>query len=195
MSDQTSGAEKTGKGPARGYSWPPFEPGNQVAVGNTAALVHGAYSPRKVGERAELVRQELLTLSPSLADDPESASPLALYCRAVAREELAHEAIEHAAAASSPISPRLLEAASAAARVAKELGDALGIGPRAAAELRQIRASTALTMSVLAREAPLVVEAMVRTLDALGLAERAEEFNQQLAQQLALVAEAENEDQ
>jgi len=35
-------AESKSKGPARGYSWPPFEPGN------TSSLKHGAYSPRQI---------------------------------------------------------------------------------------------------------------------------------------------------
>lgn len=35
--------------PARGYSWPPFEPGNEVAVR------HGAYSPRRVDPLAQQI--------------------------------------------------------------------------------------------------------------------------------------------
>lgn len=181
-----------------GERHPDFEPGN------TAHLRHGAFSSRVVGARAEIVRAELLAQRPDLADDPESASPLALYCRALAREEICHLAIE--AGSISPrlleivrkqfpqflepgnVSPRLVEAASASARVAKELGDALGIGPRAAAELRQIRAQTALTMSELARQAPAVLEAVRRTLAALGLDGRSDEFEQQLAYQLEEVA-------
>jgi hypothetical protein len=186
-----------------GERHPDFEPGN------TAHLRHGAYSVRKVGERAEIVRAELLDLVPSL-DDPESASLVALYARATAREELAHEAIE--AGSLTPhvleiirkqfpqmlqpgnVSPRLLEAASAAARVAKELGDSLGVGPRASAELRQIRAQTALTMSELARQAPMVLEAVRRTLAALGLDGRSDEFEQQLALQLEEVTGDDEED-
>ena len=159
--------QPAGDRPARGYSWPPFE------GGNLAHLRHGAFSSRVVGQRAGLVLQEILAQRPGLADDPESASPLALYCRAVAREELAHEAIE--AGSISPrlleivrqrmpeaiqpgnVSPRLLEAASAAARVAAELGAQLGIGPRAAAELRQIRSQAALNVAALAQQAPLVL--------------------------------------
>jgi hypothetical protein len=39
--------------PARGYSWPPFE------VGNTVAVRHGAFSERKLAEVAEALRPEL----------------------------------------------------------------------------------------------------------------------------------------
>jgi hypothetical protein len=180
-----------GQRPARGYSWPPFEPGNRFGE---LSVRHGAYSPRVVGQRAEIVRAELLELAPALGEDPESASPLSLYCRSVAREELGHEAIERAAAEGRDISPRLLEATTAAARAARELGDSLGIGPRAAAELRQIRAQTALTMSELARQAPAVLEAVRRTLEALGLGPRSDEFEQQLALELEEVAGDDEDD-
>jgi hypothetical protein len=163
-----------------------FEPGNELAVR------HGAYSPRKVGERAQVVRDELLDLVPGLADDPESASPLALYCRAVAREELAHEAIE--AGSLSPhvlevirkqfpqmlqpgnVSPRLLEAATAAARVASELGAQLGIGPLASAQLREVRSKAALNVAELLKAAPAVMAAIERALRATGLEEHSERF-------------------
>ena len=157
------------QGPGPWLLLAPVEPGNQ------AGLRHGGFSPRKVGEHAELVREELLASSPGLADDPESASPVALYCRAVAREELAHEGLERAAANGAVISARLLEAASSAARVARELGDGLGIGPRASAELRQIQTETALSLATLAQQAPAVLAAIHRALAACGLAERGEE--------------------
>ena len=168
-----------GNRPARGYSWAPFEPGNLVA------LRHGARSPRKVGERAELVRADLLSSCPGLAEDAESALPVELYCRAVAREELAHEGLERAATNNLPISPRLLEAASAAARVARELG----IGPRASAELSQIRTETALSLSLLVQQAPAVLAAIQRALAACGLAERGEEIVAALDVALVEVAE------
>ncbi len=146
------------------------------------------YSERKIGERASEVLADLAQVMPDLVNDPDSAALVGLYVRAVAREQLGHLALERASAANAPISPRLLEAVSAAARVAKELGDSLGVGPRASAELRQIRAQTALTMSELARQAPAVLEAVRRTLVALGLNERGDEFEQQLALQLEEVA-------
>lgn len=39
--------------PARGYSWPPFEPGH------TASVRHGAHSERLVSERASAILEEL----------------------------------------------------------------------------------------------------------------------------------------
>lgn len=44
--------------PARGYSWPPFEPGN------TVALKHGATSSRKVRPIAQEIHKLLLTEAP-----------------------------------------------------------------------------------------------------------------------------------
>ena len=108
--------ESDGLRPARGYSWAPFE------AGHTLSLTHGVYSPRVVSARSELVRQDVLASRPDLASDPEQQLPLALFCRAVAREELATEGIENAVAGGQPVSARLLEAASSAARVAHELG-------------------------------------------------------------------------
>ena len=45
---------RTGKGDARGYSWPPAEPGNVLA------LQHGAYSPRHVLPKAAEIEAALL---------------------------------------------------------------------------------------------------------------------------------------
>jgi hypothetical protein len=153
-------------------------PARPYGPANLESLRHGAYSPRKVGERAEIVRQELLELVPQLGD-PETASIVGLYSRAVAREELAHEAVE-----GGTVNARLLEAVSAAARVAKELGDALGVGPRAAAEIRQIRAETSATLVLLMREAPALIEVMRRTLEAIGHPELIEAFQIELARQI-----------
>jgi hypothetical protein len=165
---------------------PPFEDGNLVA------LRHGAYSSRIVGARAEVVRAELAELVPGLADDPESGSLVALYCRAVAREEICHLAIE--AGSLSPhvlevirkqfpamlqpgnVSPRLIESASAAARVAKELGDSLGIGPLASAQLREVRSKAALNIAALLQQAPSIMAAIAKALRATGLEEHSERF-------------------
>lgn len=162
--------------PARGYSWEQFKAGNELQ------LVHGAYSSRLQAERAETVRSELLIDRPDLAA-PEQATLVAAYARAVARDELSQEAIE-----GGTMNARLLESASSAGRLVKELGTELGIGDRAAAELRQIRSQAALNVATLARETPLVLAAMEAALIALGLTERVEEFRQALGAQLAEIA-------
>jgi len=54
-----SDAEGTGK-PARGYSWPPFEPGNEVST------THGAFSLAKVEPRAEEIGEAIYAMHPHL---------------------------------------------------------------------------------------------------------------------------------
>jgi hypothetical protein len=61
-----------GKGPARGYSWPPVERG-QVGAAHIATT-HGAYSPALVDPlAAQIVADQLASPScpPHLAEDPE----------------------------------------------------------------------------------------------------------------------------
>jgi hypothetical protein len=120
-----------GQHPARGYSRPPFEDGNQ------AALSHGTYSPRAISERAVEVHAELLKFAPWL-DRAEFMPSVRRYLEATAREQLAHRAIM---ASDSP-SPRLLEAATSAARLAWRIGDELGLTPRGHMELRLLLAGT-----------------------------------------------------
>jgi hypothetical protein len=59
--------------PARGYSWPPFE------AGNTAALKHGASSPRKIRPIAEEIRATLLAEAPWI-DRPGFAGAVRSLC-------------------------------------------------------------------------------------------------------------------
>jgi hypothetical protein len=59
--------------PARGYSWPPFE------AGNTAALKHGASSPRKIRPIAEEIREVLLAEAPWI-DRPAFAGAVRSLC-------------------------------------------------------------------------------------------------------------------
>jgi hypothetical protein len=149
--------------------YPDFE------ANNTLSLRHGTYSPRVVGQVAELVRTELLAQRPDLAG-PEMATAVGLFCRASAREQIGHLALERASAANAPISPRLLESVSAAARVAKELADSLGLSPRSAAELRAITTSVRLTEALLAQIIPEMPQAIREALDAVGAGESVEMF-------------------
>jgi hypothetical protein len=78
--------DRNGAGPARGYSWPPFENGNQ------AALRHGGYSLLGIGDRATEIADEIRPTLPvaSVADEPV----LLLLATTLARIERANEAIE-----------------------------------------------------------------------------------------------------
>lgn len=67
-------------GPARDYTWPPFEPGNEVAV------THGAYSPEIIGERARELTPHVLEANRHL--DPGRDGPAIFrYCELLARIE------------------------------------------------------------------------------------------------------------
>jgi hypothetical protein len=180
--------QSDGLRPARGYSWPPFAQGHELS------LKDGAWSRRKIGDEAEVIRAELLTVRPDLAA-PEWAPLVDLYSQQAGSASMKHKSMQRNGANGAPIPDRSAEAASALTKVAKELLNEMGAGPRAAAELRQIQAQTALTMSVLVREAPGVLEAMRQTLSALGLAERCDEFGQVFAQKLALVAGDDDDDE
>jgi hypothetical protein len=67
--------------PARGYSWPPFERGNQ------AALQHGAYSERRIKPIAETLQHEIVAVAPWL-NQPAFAPAVAAWARAEAAVQL-----------------------------------------------------------------------------------------------------------
>lgn len=74
-----SDVERAGAGDRRGYSWPPFEPGND------AALRHGAKSPRKVDPVADAL-VEYVTSIDGLEHlrEPRFAASVAAWARAEA---------------------------------------------------------------------------------------------------------------
>lgn len=128
-----SSPPSSGLGPARGYSWPPFEPGN------TANLTTGLDSERAIEAKAAEVHDAILSVAPWLAE-PQYLPSVARYIRASARELLAHRAI---LAAGEKVSPRLVEAATAAARLAQAMGAEMGLTPRGHASLRLLLAEGA----------------------------------------------------
>jgi hypothetical protein len=75
-----------GRREARGYTWPPFEPGN------TVSLRHGAFSHRVISEAGQQIRHALLESYPYLADDA-FVEAIDRYCRAEARAQLLHDYI------------------------------------------------------------------------------------------------------
>jgi hypothetical protein len=124
-SRQPAGEGQVGSRPARGYSWPQAEPGN------TLATKHGAYSERAIAERAGEVHAALLEVAP-WCDEDRYLPSVHRYLQATAREQLAHEALM----ANTKLSPRLLETATAAARLAWSMGDQLGLTPAGHARLK-----------------------------------------------------------
>lgn len=71
-------------GDPRGYSWPPFEPGNEVATR------HGANSERHVGPLAEQIAAALLNHpeTPQYVREPSYAAVVRAWSRAEAVVEL-----------------------------------------------------------------------------------------------------------
>ena len=72
---------ETGKGPARGYSWPPFEKGHELSV------KHGTRSERLVAARAAEIREQLLEAHEFLAQAIFTEA-LERYCRLEARARM-----------------------------------------------------------------------------------------------------------
>jgi hypothetical protein len=74
-------------GPARGYSWPPFE------KGNTAAMTHGARSDRLVEPRARELTAPVFDANPHLEAARDGAAVLR-YCMTLARIERVYRWLE-----------------------------------------------------------------------------------------------------
>lgn len=117
---------------------PDFEPGN------TVALVHGAYSPAVIAERAQLVHAAILDAAPYLAE-PRFLPAVDRYLKAAAREALLHAHIEAVSAAkgTGAVAARTWEQATAAARLAAKLGTDLGLDPIGHARIRALSAGAA----------------------------------------------------
>lgn len=97
------------------------------------ALKHGAYSPAKLAEHAEVVHASLLAYAPWVAE-PHYAPSVSRYLEATAREQLAHAAY----LAGDPTKTRMLEAATAASRLAWVFADQLGLTPAGHAKLKML---------------------------------------------------------
>ncbi len=151
------GSEAQSYGPARGYSWPPFD------KGNTASLITGHESPRVVEARAEQARKGLIDLAPWL-NQPEYAPAVTRFLRAEARALLLHEHIAKTATekGTAAVPSRTWEQATAADRLAAQLGNVLGLDPLGRARLQQLAAGTQLTVETLgqlAAKGQAIVEA------------------------------------
>jgi hypothetical protein len=109
---------------------PPFAPGHELS------RRHGAYSPREIEKRAEVVHEHLLEIAP-WAKEEVYAPSVNRYMQATAREQLAHEALMNLEPGARGFT-RLLETATAAARLAWAMGDALGLTPGGHAKLKQL---------------------------------------------------------
>jgi len=124
---------------------PDFEPGNELA------LKHGAYSPRAIGERAELVHAELLEHAPYL-DEERFIPAVQRYLAAAAREALLDEHIRKVCDEKGPgaVPARSWEQVTACARLAAKLGSDLGLDPIGHAKIRALSVGAQATEATLA---------------------------------------------
>jgi hypothetical protein len=134
-----------GDSPARGYSWPPFEPGN------TKALTHGAYSENVIEARAAIVRNELLELCLHL-DEPAFAPAVARFLRAETRALLLHDWITKTVneKGAGAVKAWAWEQAAATDRLAAQIGQTLGLDPIGQARIAALATSAEIGQETLA---------------------------------------------
>jgi len=79
-----TGDEQPGKGPARGYTWEPFEPGHEKS------LHHGARSERQIGPLPVEIEQAARADAawPDYLDDPSYSGAVTAWARSEAMAEL-----------------------------------------------------------------------------------------------------------
>lgn len=116
-------------GDKRGYSWPPFEPGN------TKSLKHGAESPRMVEPLAAKFREQASQIAP-WASSPAFAGAVASWANAEAQAALLRSYLDEVGMLDETGEER--PAARALERVEARLGklrDQLGLSPQALGKL------------------------------------------------------------
>lgn len=118
------GTPTTETQPARGYSWPPFEEGNELSIR------HGAFSQRRISARALEIRDALLVAYPYLADDVFMEA-LERYTREEARALLLHEYVMRVAEEQGveAVKPYLWTEAARAAANAQRFAQDCGLDP------------------------------------------------------------------
>ena len=124
----------SGKGPARGYSWEPFE------QGNTAAIRHGANSMRMTEPVAKRIVAELRnTEGLDYLRAPRFTTALWAYARAAAKAELVLAWIDGMTPAQQFTAGRGKDSPSELLRQlqgrAANMGDRIGLSPAGAVEI------------------------------------------------------------
>jgi len=121
--------------PARGYSWAPFEKGNQVAIR------HGANSAAAIAETAEELRPRLFEIAPWL-DPVLDVIAADRFLRVEARSLRLDNYLLSLDPEASARLHKVHEQATAASRLAAQLGTTLGLDYRSRMQLRRTEAST-----------------------------------------------------
>jgi hypothetical protein len=149
QSTHVNAMSTSGKGPARGYSWPPFEPGN------TAAVKTGGRSPRIRAAKAD-------ELEPGFCDWLAGNAPWATaaalelqrvnYLWSKAAVELYAPTVVKVLAGEATMSTRDIETFLSALRNEREALRDLGLTVLTKAQLAQTVASTEATLADLAAQ-------------------------------------------
>jgi hypothetical protein len=127
MSTKPPARRAVGKGPARGYSWPPFEPGNRAAVR------HGIYLTKFSDEEREEIEEITDALRDSLPLYSTAFEPTLRLC--AARVWRWRRAYRYLADRGEDVPHVLLRDLSTLERALQRDFDSLGVNPRAASEL------------------------------------------------------------
>lgn len=119
--------------------------------GHALRRTHGADHEGTIEERATEVRAHLEDLCPWLAAD-EYAPAVARFLRAEARALILHDHIEATVAShgAGKVASRVWEQATAADRLAAQLGNVLGLDPLGRAKLQALTAGAEVQMATLA---------------------------------------------
>jgi len=145
---------------ARGYIWPPFEPGNLSSVR------HGAFSERLVSERAIRIRDALLAAYPYLADEV-FVEALERYTRAEARAVMLHEHVTTVSAEQGveAVKPYLWSEATRAEANAQRFAQDCGLDPAGHARIAR---DLGMVASVRTQQSQRNLEALAARGRALG---------------------------
>jgi hypothetical protein len=121
--------------PARRYSWPTATPGN------TIALKHGAHSAEAIAATAAELRPRLFEIAPWL-DPAQDVIAVDRFLRVEARSLRLDHYLNSLDEETSARLHKVHEQATAAARLAAQLGTSLGLDYRSRMQLRHTEAST-----------------------------------------------------
>jgi hypothetical protein len=148
-----------------GQMRPPFP------KGHTLRLASGYEHEGTLQARADQVHETLLEVAPWLAE-PHFAPAVARYLRAEARALLLHESIGTISAEQGPakVPARQWEAATAADRLAAQLGSTLGLDPLGHARLRAVAGQAEVIGATLADLQAAGRKARLEAEQRLGLA-------------------------
>lgn len=132
MTDKPEKHDRSGHGAARGYSWPPFQPGHQMS------RKHGGYSLLGIGDRAEEICDQIRPTLPVYS--PADETILQLLGVTCARIERASEAVAAVDEQATPLGAYLAgkdgpDLASSLQRLRQDLRAWIGLARRLSADL------------------------------------------------------------